>query len=84
LAADAAALLVQKATVMWSVVLAATTGVAIATALGGRAACSVERRDRPQWVDLGHAEIVNEAKRSGVVQRSIERAGFKGVRVAPE
>jgi polar amino acid transport system substrate-binding protein len=29
-------------------------------------------------------EIVNEAKRSGVVQRSIERAGFKGVRVAPE
>ena len=30
------------------------------------------------------AEIVNEATRSGVVQRSIERAGFKGVRVAPE
>jgi polar amino acid transport system substrate-binding protein len=30
------------------------------------------------------AEIINEAKRSGVVQRSIERAGFKGVRVAPE
>jgi ABC-type amino acid transport substrate-binding protein len=30
------------------------------------------------------AEIVNEAKRSGVVERSIERAGFKGVRVAPE
>ena len=30
------------------------------------------------------AEIVNEAKRSGVVQRAIERAGFKGVRVAPE
>ena len=30
------------------------------------------------------SEIVNEAKRTGVVQRSIERAGFKGVRVAPE
>jgi polar amino acid transport system substrate-binding protein len=28
------------------------------------------------------AEIVDEAKRSGVVQRSIDRAGFKGVRVA--
>ena len=30
------------------------------------------------------ADIVNEAKRSGVVQRSIDRAGFKGVYVAPE
>jgi polar amino acid transport system substrate-binding protein len=30
------------------------------------------------------AEIVSEATRGGVVQRSIERAGFKGVRVAPE
>jgi len=30
------------------------------------------------------AEIVNDAKRTGVVQRAIERAGFKGVRVAPE
>jgi polar amino acid transport system substrate-binding protein len=30
------------------------------------------------------AEIVQEAKRTGVVQRAIERAGFKGVRVAPE
>jgi len=30
------------------------------------------------------AEIVNEAKRTGVVQRAIERAGFKGVRVAPD
>ena len=29
-------------------------------------------------------EIVNAAKRSGIVQRSIERARFKGVRVAPE
>jgi polar amino acid transport system substrate-binding protein len=28
------------------------------------------------------AEIVNEAKRSGVVQQAIDRAGFKGVRVA--
>jgi ABC-type amino acid transport substrate-binding protein len=28
------------------------------------------------------AEIVNEAKRTGVVQKAIERAGFKGVRVA--
>jgi polar amino acid transport system substrate-binding protein len=30
------------------------------------------------------AEIVSEAKRTGVVQKAIERAGFKGVRVAPE
>jgi polar amino acid transport system substrate-binding protein len=30
------------------------------------------------------AEIVNEATRSGVVQRSIELAGFKGVHVAPQ
>jgi polar amino acid transport system substrate-binding protein len=30
------------------------------------------------------ADLVNEAKRTGVVQRSIERAGFKGVHVAPE
>ena len=30
------------------------------------------------------ADIVNEARRSGVVQRSIDRAGFKGVYVAPE
>jgi polar amino acid transport system substrate-binding protein len=30
------------------------------------------------------AEIVNDAKRTGIVQQSIERAGFKGVRVAPE
>jgi len=30
------------------------------------------------------AEIVNEAKRTGVVKDSVERAGFKGVRVAPE
>jgi polar amino acid transport system substrate-binding protein len=28
------------------------------------------------------AEIVNEAKRTGVVHKAIERAGFKGVRVA--
>lgn len=30
------------------------------------------------------AEIVKEAKSAGVVQKAIERAGFKGVRVAPE
>ena len=30
------------------------------------------------------AEIVSEAKRTGLVQRAIDRAGFKGVRVAPE
>jgi polar amino acid transport system substrate-binding protein len=30
------------------------------------------------------AELVNEAKRTGVVQGSIDRAGFKGVHVAPE
>ena len=30
------------------------------------------------------AELVNEAKRAGIVQGSIERAGFKGVSVAPE
>ena len=30
------------------------------------------------------AEIVNEAKRTGVVLRAIEKAGFKGVRVAPD
>jgi polar amino acid transport system substrate-binding protein len=30
------------------------------------------------------AEIVNEAKRTGVVQKAIERAGLKGVHVAPE
>jgi polar amino acid transport system substrate-binding protein len=30
------------------------------------------------------ADIVNEAKRTGVVQESIDRAGFKGVQVAPE
>jgi polar amino acid transport system substrate-binding protein len=29
------------------------------------------------------AEIVDEAKRTGVVQRAIDRAGFKGVHVAP-
>jgi hypothetical protein len=30
------------------------------------------------------ADIINEAKRSGVVQQAIDRAGFKGVQVAPE
>jgi polar amino acid transport system substrate-binding protein len=29
-------------------------------------------------------EIVNEAKRTGVVQRAIEQAGLKGVRLAPD
>ena len=36
-----------------------------------------------QEILSGLAEIVNEAKRTGVVRQSIERAGFKGVRVAP-
>ena len=30
------------------------------------------------------ADIVSEAKRTGVVQRSIDQAGFKGVHVAPD
>lgn len=30
------------------------------------------------------AEIVNEAKRTGIVQKAIEEAGLKGVRVAPD
>jgi polar amino acid transport system substrate-binding protein len=30
------------------------------------------------------ADIINEAKRSGVVQQAIDRAGFKGVHVAPD
>jgi polar amino acid transport system substrate-binding protein len=30
------------------------------------------------------AEIVNEAKRTGIVQRAIEQAGLRGVRVAPD
>jgi polar amino acid transport system substrate-binding protein len=30
------------------------------------------------------AEIVNEAKRTGMVQRAIEQAGLRGVRVAPD
>jgi polar amino acid transport system substrate-binding protein len=30
------------------------------------------------------AEIVNEAKRTGVVQKAIEAAGLRGVRVAPD
>jgi polar amino acid transport system substrate-binding protein len=29
------------------------------------------------------AEIVNEAKKTGVVRKAIEQAGMKGVRVAP-
>lgn len=29
-------------------------------------------------------EIISEAKRTGIVQKAIERAGFKGVRVAPD
>jgi hypothetical protein len=29
------------------------------------------------------AEIVNEAKRTGIVQKAIEQAGLRGVRVAP-
>lgn len=30
------------------------------------------------------ADVVNEARRSGLVQQSIDRAGFKGVHVAPD
>ena len=30
------------------------------------------------------AEIVNEAKRTGIVQKAIEQAGLRGVRVAPD
>jgi len=30
------------------------------------------------------AEMVNEAKRTGIVQKAIERAGLRGVRVAPD
>ena len=30
------------------------------------------------------AEIVNEAKKTGVVRKAIEQAGMKGVRVAPD
>jgi polar amino acid transport system substrate-binding protein len=48
----------------------------------GRYAASLPKgRSAAAHVEL--ADIVNEAKRTGVVQRSIERAGFKGVRVAP-
>jgi hypothetical protein len=43
LAADAAASLVRDATVIWSVVLAATIVVAIESALGSRRVCFVER-----------------------------------------
>ena len=30
------------------------------------------------------AEIVSEAKRTGIVQKAIEQAGLRGVRVAPD
>jgi polar amino acid transport system substrate-binding protein len=30
------------------------------------------------------AEIVKEAKRSGLIQKAIDQAGIKGVRVAPD
>jgi polar amino acid transport system substrate-binding protein len=48
---------------------------------GHYAASLPKGRSAAAHVEL--ADIVNEAKRTGVVQRSIERAGFKGVRVAP-
>jgi polar amino acid transport system substrate-binding protein len=51
-----------------------TTGRYAASLPKGRSAAAQERL----------AELVNEAKRTGIVQESIERAGFKGVRVASE
>jgi hypothetical protein len=51
-----------------------TTGRYAASVPKGR---SVAARDQ-------HVEIVNEAKRTGIVKRSIDRAGFKGIRVALE
>jgi len=47
----------------------------------GRYAVSLPKGRSPTARDT-LAEIVNEARRTGVVQRAIERAGFKGVRVA--
>jgi polar amino acid transport system substrate-binding protein len=48
----------------------------------GRYAASLPK-GRSEAAQVTLAEIVNEAKRTGVVQKAIERAGFKGVRVAP-
>jgi polar amino acid transport system substrate-binding protein len=50
-----------------------TVRVAVAFAKGQSAAAQAKL-----------AEIVNDAKRSGVVQKAIEQAGLKGVRVAPD
>ena len=48
----------------------------------GRYAASLPK-GRSEAAQSTLAEIVNEAKRTGVVQKAIERAGLKGVRVAP-
>jgi len=49
----------------------------------GRYAASLPK-GRSTAAQIRLAEIVTDAKRTGVVQKAIERAGFKGVRVAPE
>jgi polar amino acid transport system substrate-binding protein len=49
----------------------------------GRYAVSIPKGRSPA-AQVRLAEIVNDAKRTGVVQRSIDQAGFKGVRVALE
>ncbi len=49
----------------------------------GRYAASLPK-GRSTAAQVRLAEIVTDAKRTGVVQKAIERAGFKGVRVAPE
>jgi polar amino acid transport system substrate-binding protein len=51
-----------------------TTGRYAASLPKGRSPAAQERL----------AQIVNEAKRTGFVQEAIDRAGLKGVRVAPE
>ncbi len=49
----------------------------------GRYAVSLPK-ERSAEAQSKLVQIVNEAKRTGVVQGAIERAGFKGVRVAPD
>jgi polar amino acid transport system substrate-binding protein len=49
----------------------------------GRYAASLPK-GRSTAAQVRLAEIVTDAKRTGMVQKAIERAGFKGVRVAPE
>jgi polar amino acid transport system substrate-binding protein len=41
-------------------------------------------KGRPSAAQVKLAEIVNEAKKTGVVRKAIEKAGMKGVRVAPD